>query len=418
MNRLGGFLSYLNRVFDLSALALSLRDQRPYPQIPLNPIWWSLFLGEVLRVPSFLQLEAETARGCWQKRIGTKCKMSDDLFGYVSERFELEDLRRHLVQTNKTLKRNKALEGSKIQGLLIASIDANEQFNSRSRCCEACLQRQIKLKDSQGEEYEVTEYFHKQVYCQINGARLNVILDLESQRPGEEEAATALRLLERIRQNYGPRFFDIVAADAWYATGPFMKRITEWGWGLVVVFKQQRYDIWKESEALLAGKPPLTTFEEGRREVELWEVTELPFTDSYDGLIRLVRSQEQLSKRRQLGGEFQNITVDQQWRWLVNEHLDGYEAKVIWQIGHCRWKIENNAFNELTQAWNLEHCPHHHPVAIMALLLIKVLAFNLFKAFVHLQSKLWRMGKVTLQEIRLQFYRGLEQLEPALLDSS
>ena len=76
--------------------------------------------------------------------------------------------------------------------------------------------------------------------------------------------------------------------------------------------------------------------------------------------------------------------------------------KTIWTVGHGRWKIENNAFGELTQHWNLEHCAHHDPVAIEALLLILVLAFNLFRAFAQLCGKAWRAGQVTMQEIRRQ----------------
>ncbi len=45
----------------------------------------------------------------------------------------------------------------------LSSTDANEQFNSRHRCCEACRQRQVKVKDKDGGVTEVTEYYHYQV---------------------------------------------------------------------------------------------------------------------------------------------------------------------------------------------------------------------------------------------------------------
>lgn len=77
-------------------------------------------------------------------------------------------------------------------------------------------------------------------------------------------------------------------------------------------------------------------------------------------------------------------------------------------MGHHRWTIENHAFNELTQHYHLEHCPHHHPVAIIAWLLILVLAFNLFEVFVRLHGKLWQSGKVTLRELARRLDRSLE----------
>jgi len=37
------------------------------------------------------------------------------------------------------------------------ALDANEQFKSRSRCCAACCQRQVKVTDPAGQVVEVTE---------------------------------------------------------------------------------------------------------------------------------------------------------------------------------------------------------------------------------------------------------------------
>ncbi|MDD2711135.1 MAG: hypothetical protein PHV34_24415 [Verrucomicrobiae bacterium] len=73
--------------------------------------------------------------------------------------------------------------------------------------------------------------------------------------------------------------------------------------------------------------------------------------------------------------------------------------------------MENDAFNELTQHYHLSHCAHHHPVAILACLLIKVLVFNLFEFYVKLNGKLWRMGRTTLLEIARQMDLSLEQWE-------
>jgi hypothetical protein len=56
-------------------------------------------------------------------------------------------------------------------------------------------------------------------------------------------------------------------------------------------------------------------------------------------------------------------------------------------------------------------CPHHHPVAIVAWLLILVLAFNLFAWFGRLHSKLPRTGAITLAELARQLDRALERHE-------
>ena len=93
--------------------------------------------------------------------------------------------------------------------------------------------------------------------------------------------------------------------------------------------------------------------------------------------------------------------------WGVAGDLEGYDGAAIRDIGHLRWKIENNAFGELTQHWHLTHCAHHHPVAVVALLWIKIIAFTLFHTFAILHGKLFRLGKATLNEVRKQIYRSV-----------
>ncbi|MCU0771982.1 MAG: hypothetical protein MUE94_09495 [Verrucomicrobia bacterium] len=155
------------------------------PQVPTFAVSATLFLGALLRKPSFLQLQYESARRGWQRLIGHGAALTDDRMVYVCERYRLEDWRAMLVSINQTLKRNKAFETAKIHGLLVVALDANEQF--KSRC-----------------------------------------------------------------------------------------------------------------------------------------------------------------------------------RWLVSQDLEGIPAQGLWRMGHWRWGIENHVFNELTQHYHLEHCPHHEPAAITA----------------------------------------------------
>jgi nitroreductase len=414
MNRLRQFWHYVAKVFDLPARLRAIRDERPQPVIPTPALSASLLLGAVLRVPSLLQLQAETARRGWQRLVGWPQPLSDDALGYVLERYRIADWQAVLVAVNRTLKANKAFESAKIAGRLVVAIDANEQFKSRRRCCPDCCQRQLEVKDAQGQMQSVTEYYHRQVYAQIHGPDFSVILDVEPIRPGEDEAAAALRLLGRMRRLYGPRFFDVVTVDAWYATGPFLKAVQRLGWGVVSVLKQERYEIYQEATALSRGRPPRKWRHE-EREVDLWEVKDLPFTDAAIGPVRVVLAEEQWTERQRRAGRSERVARTSHWRWLVTAELDDAEAPVVWRIGHQRWGVENHAFNELTQHYHLTHCPRHEPVAIQAWLLIRVLGFNLFELFARLHGKLWRAGRVTLQELARQLDRAMEavaQLQP------
>lgn len=405
---LSRFVAYAQKRFDLSLLAGCFADTRPQPDIPSRAVGLSLVLGEVVHIPSLLQLQAETQLPQWQQWVGYKHPISDDTFGYVSERLDPGQLRRAGIWINHKLKRRKAFEANKINGLLAVSLDANEQFCSDSRCCHDCLSREITCKDADGHECKKTQYYHKQVYAQLSGPELSVILDLEPMRPGEEECAAALRLLRRMRQKYGPRFFDVVVVDSWYANGPFLKTVAEeLGWPVIAVLKQERYEAHQEALALTQGQRPTQVVERDGRQVEIWDVPSVRFTDSYPGPVRIVRVRERWTQRKRMGQEWKTEQKEQNWIWVVAGDLDGYDGAAVRDMGHLRWKIENNAFGQLTQHWHLTHCAHHHPVAVMALLWIKIIAFTLFHAFAILHGKLFRLGKVTLQELRKQIYRSL-----------
>ena len=412
MNLLRGLWSYGKKVFGLPQRLAGVANYRSQPEIPTRSITASLFLAALMRVGSFLQLQSETARPGWQRLIGWSGRISDDALVYALERYDLQDLRQVLVDINKTLKRNKALEPAKINGLLVVALDANEQFHSRHRCCEACCQRTIKIKDSQSQLREVTEFYHRQVYAQMHGADFSIILDLEPIGPGEDEAAAALRLLGRMRRTYGPRFFDVVTVDAWYATEPFFKAVHKLGWPVVAVLKQQRYDIYKEASDLSGQQMPKQMELDGRQ-VNLWDVRELTFGKCCS--MRVVLAEESWEHNKRVGTEKIRETLQSHWRWLLDEQLNGYGPEVIWRIGHQRWGIENHAFNELTQHYHLTHCPHHQPTAIVAWLLFLILGFTIFELFVHLNSKLWRQGRATMKELWRQLDHAMErvlQLEP------
>src|SRR4051812_29864568 len=241
------FVRYAQKMFQLNLLAGAFADARLWPEIPGRAISLSLLLGEVAQIPSLLQLEKETELPQWQRWVGYQKRISDDALSYVSERMDPNRLRRAAHWINRKLKRGKAFEENKINGLLALSLDANEQFCSDHRCCEDCLTREITSKDAQGQPVTRTQYYHKQVYAQLSGPKLSVILDFEPMRQGEEECAAALRLLARLRENYGPRFFDVVVVDAWYTNGPFLKAVVEMGWPVISVLKQERYDIYGET---------------------------------------------------------------------------------------------------------------------------------------------------------------------------
>ena len=64
-------------------------------------------------------------------------------------------------------------------------------------------------------------------------------LDAEPLRPGEDEVATALRLLERVIRAY-PGAFDLLLADARYCQAPFLNFLLARRKHALVVLKDER----------------------------------------------------------------------------------------------------------------------------------------------------------------------------------
>jgi hypothetical protein len=413
MNELAQFLTYLVKVFAFNRVVRTVRDARPYPKIPTRPLLLSLLLGVVIRAGSYRDMAKQTKRRRWQHLIHWSARISEDAFYYVSERFYLEDLRQSLVGANQQLKANKALESCKINGLLFLSLDANQHFHSRSRCCPCCCQRQIQETDAQGQKQTAIEYYHRYVFAQINGPKFNVLLDLEPIRPGEGEAEAALRLLGRIRRRYGPRFFDAITIDSWYVQGPFLKALDKLGWAWVVVLKQERMEVFQEARVLSARTAPTQEFYDPVRErkVKFWAVWDLSFSQTYGygHKVGVVHSQEQWTQTKVVGGKKTRQAQTSHWWWMVSETLRGYPGLALYEGGHRRWGIENKAFNELTQFYHLEHCYHHEPVAMLAQMLILLLGFVLFSAYALLHSQRVRLGQVSLKELAQDLNLALEE---------
>ena len=413
MNRLAQFLQYGTKVFALKGLLRSVREGRVEPKVPLLPLVLCLVLGVVTRIGSYLDLAQQTKdRRRWRHLCGLQAPVDDEIFGYVTERTDPEDWRQNQARLAKQLKRNKRLESAKIKGLLFVSIDGNEHFASFSRTCPCCCQRPVEVSASNGQKIKVIQFYHRYVFAHISGPKVNLVLDIEPIRPGEEECAAALRLLGRLRRIYGPRFFDGISADAWYAKGPFLQAIDKLGWFWLVVLKREDMEIYGEALQLSRRQKPCAVFrdEPRDRQVQLWEVKDLHFSDGYtkNKSVIVVISEERWTQRRMVGGHKCVKAQQSRWIWVACEALGAYLAAVIYEAGHRRWNIENKAFNELTQYYHLEHCYHHDPTSMLVQMLILIFGFALFSAFA-LHSQLVRSEELTLKALAHQLDLALEE---------
>jgi hypothetical protein len=432
VHELPSFARYLHKVFDFRAAAAGLTDSRREPDIPPSAVFLAAFHGFAFRLPSFQQLEAELTQPALQQWIGVDRAFRDDVLRYSLSGFHVEGLQQMLVQVNRTLKRNKALDEGRVQGRIVAALDGIEVLSSYSRCCDSCLERRVFVRQA-GVKVEQLQYYHRAVGCQIVSSPCKPFLALEWLQPGEGEDTAALRLLGRLPELYGSRFFDVLLLDALYAQAPVLKLAERSGWDVVVSLKQNQRDLYQSAIRLFARRPADisgTEQHEGKHyQFQLWD-SEFPFSADHPQPVRVVRSEEKLTQNHYRRGKLQPEITEHEWLWFTTLDSQAFPAVLVRRLGHDRWKQENNGWNDLTQNWAFKHgflhaCrhrPHTHspegeskPVAnrgLAAVALILLLAFTLCSAFIYCHSKIFRRYPMSTLEVARQLRLSLSKLPP------
>jgi hypothetical protein len=360
----------------LSAKVLrGVRDRRPQPRIPTHVVLQAALVLFWARLGSLNALEMVRGACFWKRWLGRAIGSADTL-GRVHARLENAGLRQGLRHVYARLKRNKALR--RAGGWDVAILDGHESHASYRRHCAGCLQRTIHAKCG-----ERLQFYHRQVTLMLCCEKLHLLLDLEAQLPGEDEVATATRLLKRVLQAY-PRAFQLLLADGLYARASFLKFLIAHGKQVLVVLKEERRDLYQDVMGLLSLVAP-GKGQYRSRDCLWWDVPDLTSWPEVSLPLRVVRSEETYAVRRQVNGQVEQERAT--WMWVTSLSPAQASTELVVRLGHTRWDIENQGFNELVNGWHTDHLYRHHPNAIEAFTLLAFLAYNLFHALLTLNLK-------------------------------
>jgi len=324
------------------------------------------------RLGSLHALEQERRRASWAKWIFSSLASADTI-GRVFSLMRTEDLRGFSQGLYARFKRNKVLGQTFGHHTLV--LDGHESSASFRRRCPGCLQRRL----SDGRR----QYYHRFVLAILPGKRFPFLLDLEPQRPGENEVGCAMRLLDRVLKAY-PRAFDLVLGDALYLEAPFVSFLREHQKEAILVLKDERRDLLKDALGIFESEQPEVRTE-GPLTRRIWDVDGLTSWTALGVAVRVIRSVESRSRRRQIDGGIETQVSD--WLWMTTLSPDRASASEVVRLGHSRWEIENRAFLELVEYWHADHVYRHHPRAIEAFWLMVLLTLNLFRAFLNFNIK-------------------------------
>lgn len=434
-HQLPSFTQYLNKVFGFRQATGTLTDSRLNPKIAPQSVFLAVFHAFAFRLPSFQQLETDLAHSPLSQWIGVQRPFSDDTLRYSLCGFHLEPLEQMLVDVNRRLKRSKALDPGRVQGHLVAALDGIELLSSYSRCCDSCLERRVTLRE-QGHKTERTQYYHRAVACQMIHSPVKPFLALEWLQPGEGEDTAARRLLARIPELYGSRFFDLLLLDALYAQAPVLELAQKIGWEVVISLKQNSRELYQSAIRLFAQRPADASYEDQREgktyQVQLWDTDGLCFSEDHPQPMRVVRSQETLTQNHYRERKLLPETTEHEWVWMTTLDSRVFPAQQVRRLGHDRWKEENNGWMDLTKHWGLKHgflhaCTHRPrrvdpsgqrlPIpnrGLAAVTLILLIAFALCSAFALRHSKLVRLHHLTTIAVARQLYASTSKAPPSI----
>ena len=348
----------------------AIRDGRAQGRIPTSVIVRAILAMCFCRLGSLNALGQTGLSLRWRRWLGQGLP-SPDTIGRVAALADLEGIRalgRHLYDR---LKRGKALVAP-VQGLIAAILDGHELHATYKRHCDGCLERKIKTQGG-----EKPQYYHRVVALSLATRDFRLMLDAEPIRAGEDEVAAALRLLDRVIVAY-PRAFDLIQGDALYADCRFFNWAIRHGKDALAVLKNNCPGLLQEAKQL-SEMTASTSLRDGVVRRECWDLEGFRTWLTVEQPVRIVRSRENRSRRSQLDQQLHEECSD--WYWVTTLPTAHAPGGAVVQLGHGRWGIENEGFNELVNQYHADHVYRHEPTAILVFWLLTQLCLNVFTAF-------------------------------------
>lgn len=349
----------------------AVRDARVKPRVPTVRVLKSDMLMLWARLGSFNAIGQQRPGGYSRRWLGGDVHSADNL-GAVAAVVETDDVREMLRQHYALRRRKKTLKPA-AHGLWPLILDGHESNSSFLRSCPQCSQRTVHFKTG-----DRIQYYHRYVLALLLHKDGVLLMDIEPQRPGEDETAAAKRLLDRALAHY-PRAFNLVLGDALYLNPTLWRLVLDHGKDFLAVLKNENRDLLVDARSLFGEVEPVA-HREKRTESLWWDIEGFTSWGQLGHPVRVARSVQTTTVRRQRTKKEEVETVE--WVWATSlSVLKAPMQTVVW-LGHRRWSIENEAFNELVNQWHANHVYKHGLNAMVVLWLLVCLAYNLFHVFI------------------------------------
>jgi hypothetical protein len=382
------FEAYLDKVFDWSGQVAARPEGRQSPRHPWKKVWDAVFLGAAVQIPNLHQLEAECRQGVLAQRIGA---LSEDTLGYALQRQDPASVFALGCAVARRLKRNGVLHSHWARGRLVAAVDGIEICSSFSRCCDACMEREVEHQVD-GQKRKDTQYYHRIVALVLVSTPFPVPLGIRFQKDGETEVACAIALLRELDQQLGRRFLDLVVGDALYLQQGFVHAVESLDWEWVFNLKENQPELLAEAQRLTEG-PAEATLSSPAEDVQLWHVPEVywPVADRSLRVVKTFRVQkvsrvevirEESGKKKKTRQAVPQASTNY---YATNLELGSMPPRFIHELGRSRWRVDTEVFQTLTTQAHLKQPSVHQSCGLVLLTMMRILAYTLSRVFYHRQ---------------------------------
>jgi hypothetical protein len=379
-------------VFDFSSKVGALPDSRQSPRHNGKKIFDAVFLGAACQFPAVHRIETECHSGALSKRIGS---LSEDAIGYALERQDPGAIFTLGCDLARQLKRNGIFGSDWSRGLVVAAVDGMEICSSFARSCDYCMERKVE-HTVDGELREELQYYHRICAVTVVSSAFPIPLGIRFQKNGETEVSCSLSLLQDLLDRAGPRFLDVLVADALYLQAPFVRDVEDLGLDWVINLKENQPELLAEAQRLTAGPAP-NRQPLDKDELQLWHAPEVywPVADRSVRVVKTLRTQQKKRIRVGLNDDGRRrpqkeMVVEQSTNFYAsNLELGTIPPVFVHQLGRSRWVIDTEVFQTITTDGHLKKPSVHQGrgQALIVLTMIRVLAFTLTLVFFHRQVR-------------------------------
>lgn len=351
---------YVTRQLGLQEFLAAPGDGRPQPQIPAAVLYWSMLLGELLRVGSFHGIEMLVGSPA-RRALNVNVSFGDDALGYFTERLNANATRQAAVEVLHRAKRNKAFDNTAFIGL---ALDGTATGHCQEQGCPLC-------RPDRNQKKEIVGYHHHGLMISVVGTGLTLPFDVEPYGPGDSEYRAGQRLLQRAVQNLGSRFADYVVADGEFATAPFLHTADALGLQVIARLKNNLPQLLAAAEKRFRSQPPKCRFRDGQDRVEMWDADDFdPWETLRWTTVRVIRY-----RQSKPNGEVNDVY------WLTNFSSRRVGTRSLYRLAKSRWEIENQGFNDAKNRYGMDHICHHEPNSLLLQWLITALALTIERLY-------------------------------------